>query len=432
MVTLSRRARSSSSVTRRSHHKSRNGCVQCKSRHIKCDENHPSCVNCSTIDRKCSFSDQPRVPRIEVSTPTESPSLSRGPTPATTASPYSAASSPASLGAVIRAAISEEAGGGSGGFQTEDLPSDGYDLAHLGLLHHLETEMLKHDDAALFLPNREYQTASVDTLIRTAMSEMYLMDELLALSALHLSTLAPDAAEKQRCCHQAAQLQTRALTRFNMARPAVNEDNCTAMFLFAGLLGLHTLFDATSFHSDFSQFLDKLIHFLSLHRGVRAVTRQSWHIISKTEIRHIVDPMSDVDAMDPSLVEPAATECDVLMDHLVASSDSLGSMAFNACREAVQWLQWVTKQRRTLRRPLQTHVTLAWPVLIPFDFLQMLRQRRPEALVILAHWAVFLHYDREFWVFSDSGRVLIESTSKYLGSYWDDWMAWPNEVLEAT
>jgi hypothetical protein len=74
---------------------------------------------------------------------------------------------------------------------------------------------------------------------------------------------------------------------------------------------------------------------------------------------------------------------------------------------------------------------MAWPVLISFEFLQMLRQRRPEALVILAHWAVFLHYHRDFWVFGDSGRFLLESTRKYLGTYWDDWMAWPMEVLEA-
>lgn len=399
---------------------------------MKCDELRPVCVNCSTTDRQCSFRDQPQLPRIELSTPTESTSSPPPPIPATAASVYSAPSSPASLGALIQAVVPGAAGDGSPASETEGLPLDGYDLGHLGLLHHLETQMLKYGDAPLFLPPGVDQTALADTLFKSAISEPYLMDELLALSALHLSTLTSDAAEKQRCHHQAAELQTRALTRFNTARPAVGEENCTAMFMFSGFLGLHTLFDTTSLHGDFTQFLDKFIQFLSLHHGIRTITRKSWHVISQTEVRYIVGPISDVDAMDPQLVGPAATECDSLMAHLTGSSDSLGSTAFNACREAVQWLQWIVKQRRNLSKPLQTHVALAWPALISFEYLQMLRQRRPEALVILAHWAVFLHYDREFWMFGDSGRVLMESTSKYLGSYWDDWMAWPKSVLEAT
>lgn len=40
---------------RRSHAKSRRGCVNCKSRHIKCDEGGPPCERCKTRGTTCEY-----------------------------------------------------------------------------------------------------------------------------------------------------------------------------------------------------------------------------------------------------------------------------------------------------------------------------------------------------------------------------------------
>jgi hypothetical protein len=67
--------------TRKTHHKSRNGCNQCKKRHVKvnnksslrlfeiladlvdqCDEVQPSCSNCVKRDAPCSFSTNEQSP----------------------------------------------------------------------------------------------------------------------------------------------------------------------------------------------------------------------------------------------------------------------------------------------------------------------------------------------------------------------------------
>ncbi|KAL6831901.1 hypothetical protein V8C40DRAFT_285340 [Trichoderma camerunense] len=217
--------------------------------------------------------------------------------------------------------------------------------------------------------------------------------------------------------HQAAQLQTRGLGHFNAVQPRVSDENCTAMFLFSSFLGLHTLFDTTIYQRDFTEFLDKFIQFIALHRGIRTVTRQSRHIINETEVKHIIDPISALGQLDPQLTVSCG-ECDGLLAHLAASIESLGPASFNPCCEAVKLLQWVIGRRRGLPDELHPHITMAWPVLVSFDYLQMLKQRRPEALVVLAHWAVLLYRDREFWVFGDTGRFMIESASKYLGTYW--------------
>ncbi|RYP46286.1 hypothetical protein DL768_007478 [Monosporascus sp. mg162] len=41
---------------RRAHAKSREGCEQCKERHVKCNEVHPRCLNCARQRIACSFS----------------------------------------------------------------------------------------------------------------------------------------------------------------------------------------------------------------------------------------------------------------------------------------------------------------------------------------------------------------------------------------
>ncbi|KAK6504532.1 hypothetical protein TWF481_006473 [Arthrobotrys musiformis] len=416
-----------SSSTRRSHRKSRNGCLQCKQRHMKCDEHRPICVNCSTSGRLCVFS-RPALHVVQ-DRAGHGPSSDSRPSSATAASPASIGSSPRSLGAVIGSTrldpsshIPES--------QAESLPPQLYDLTHLELLHHLETQILRHEAHSLF-PDDIDPSCLVDEVIQSAMSAPYLMDELLAFSALHLSVVTPDPSKKKDYHHRASQLQTRALTIFNTERPVVSEKNCMEMLLFSGTLGLHALFDTATFHQDFTEFLEMFIQFLSLHRGICTVTRQTWDIISKSKLRNVVSCMTEVERQDPQFAE-SPTECDTLLAKIEAARNSFDLATFRACHEAVGWLQWVTRQRRCLKLPLRIHAVMAWPVLISFEYLQALRQRRPEALVILAHWAVFLHYHREFWVFGDSGRVLIESTTKYLGSYWEDWMAWPNLAIEGS
>ncbi|KAH8672246.1 hypothetical protein BGZ61DRAFT_497445 [Ilyonectria robusta] len=41
---------------RKGHRKSREGCLQCKERHAKCNEVHPQCLQCERADISCSFS----------------------------------------------------------------------------------------------------------------------------------------------------------------------------------------------------------------------------------------------------------------------------------------------------------------------------------------------------------------------------------------
>ncbi|XDG07065.1 hypothetical protein ABKA04_006680 [Annulohypoxylon sp. FPYF3050] len=396
---------------RQSHVKSRNGCRECKKRHVKCDEKRPSCGGCLAANRRCPFLDL-HLARL----PPSWTALSPAETPPESYSSASPGNS--SLGECTSVtepaanAVANAAAESVASLRSERHPSPCFDMRHLVLLHHLESLCMT---ASISMPNisaDDFKRCS-EAIFKSAVSASYLMHELLAFSALHLSTLQSDAAEKAEYLQQAAELQTRALALFNAVKPSVRNENCLALFIFTSAIGMHTLFDAVASLADSTGFLDKITRYLKLHRGVGAITYQSWHTLRYSEIRYIIDAIEAGDELYHQNLGNADNECDKLMSLV----------------QATQALHWVFGMRRNISEPYLTHITLSWPIRISSEFVELVEQRQPIALIILAHWAVLLHIDRDFWVFGDAGRRIIASLLTHLGSYWDEWLDLPRSIL---
>jgi hypothetical protein len=245
----------------------------------------------------------------------------------------------------------------------------------------------------------------------------------LALSALHLSTLYPD--EKEFYQNQAAGLQTQALSIFNSSQPTVDPSNCASMLLFSSFISMHVFFNAATSAGHHSEFLDKFITYLHVHRGVRIIMSGSWHLILQSEIASIIP---DIPETEPQSSE---RECDIL-GKLFDSTD-LNQASIDTCRSAIDHLQWVYDLDRA-KPDLKTgvHMVFAWPVLVSAEYTNLLSKRNPEALIILAYYAVLLHLRRGVWIVGDTGRALIQSISTLLGTYWEPWLAWPNSTIATT
>ncbi|KAK3934434.1 hypothetical protein QBC46DRAFT_462621 [Diplogelasinospora grovesii] len=390
---------------RRAHRKSRYGCRECKQRHIKCDESRPCCVNCSTLGRRCSY--------LTTAVSTSKPPLGRHPPGSSPESaPSSSLPSPRSeAGPVISLSPQQQ------------LTGQVFSLQHLELLHHFETDMAEAMAVGEPLVNSDFLKVTV----RQAFSTPYLLDQLLALSAAHMSVLRPDRQQFYR--DQATQLQTRALGSFNAVRAEVSDDNCLGMFLFSTFLGHHAIFEIHSSRGDLQTLLDKFVVCLGLHRGIRAIAGQAWPMIQAQ-----IQPLTSAGfGIDPAVFSgdngTVVNECAGLMELLSAAE--LSSSSIQACRQAAKALQSALHIQRTpgASPSRRVNAALAWPVLVPVDFVNLLDQRCPEALVILAFYAVLLHNARDYWAFGDTGEILLRSITDHLGPYWAKWLAWPNEVL---
>jgi hypothetical protein len=287
-------------------------------------------------------------------------------------------------------------------------------MLHIQILHHFTTETAK----TLFL-DQDTQISEAVTM-KAALSAPYLMHEILALSALHLSVLRP--AKQEFYHHHASGLQTRAFTIFNDFHLEVDGENCIPIALSLSLSAMHALCDVVSGpNNDYSNFLNRFIYSLDLHRGIRTITSHSWRLLRQSELQEDVA----VGGEKHNTKDMIGNECDE--PRALLSSADLGSASMKACEAAIEYLQGTFDRERMSNGRDNTFAS--WPVLVPTEYIDLVLKRSPEALVILAHYTVVLYAHRAHWFIGDGAKYLIDAISRRLGSYWDKWMAWPNSVL---
>ncbi|KAI0545943.1 hypothetical protein F4679DRAFT_559318 [Xylaria curta] len=411
-------------MQRRSAKKSRHGCKECKRRHVKCDESRPSCANCKVRHLPCSFlSNLPIIPppRSTAATTAPSPNASEShPSEAGDAVPYTATviSPPGSnlanplshsgLAFTINSLISTD--------QT-------FKLYHLELLHNFRTDVLG---------NNIQDPAAVDGYMAMAVGEAardapYLMDQLLAISAANMSTKRPH--QRRFYQDEATHLQTRGLALFNAAQAAA--DNTLAGFIFSTLLSQQVLFDALSTRTDFPTFLDKLVTSFHICGGVRIMTGKSWPYIM-AQYRNqtgISLPAEFIVGRGPeTILTMKLSRLETFF-----ANENLSSSVLNPCNTALRLLRDISyaPPDRPRFSAVRTTRVLQWAVQVPLDFITLLEQRQPESLILIAYYALLIHDTRDYWAYSDAGAFIIRSITKFLGKYWAEWLAWPNEVLDS-
>lgn len=110
---------------------------------------------------------------------------------------------------------------------------------------------------------------------------------------------------------------------------------------------------------------------------------------------------------------------------------SLGSASADAYRKTISMLQQAFSIHHKLRQGgRRFDAALMFCVTLNEEYIDLLSQRQPEALVILAFYAVLLHWNRDAWVLGDGGEYLIKAIAAHLGAHWASWLHWPVLVLE--
>lgn len=280
--------------SRRSHRKSRNGCVECKRRHIRCDEGRPACTNCTIAERTCSFPLPPTPSHVSAS----SHASAAAPYPTATTAPYpvtntatslevpghhalpraphhSPARSSSSFGSRETddyfprppAAAQASAYPGSASYQ-QSLPSFNESFAdaapavrtgsssgqstvttstapapapptpapaHLGSVFTPQHLVLMHHLEAGDVLGRDASAPTLDVAVRRVADCPYLIDQALSLTALHLAhRSAPDTPAAASFAHQAAELQARGLSYFAREAEYLSASSSTAAAAVVG------------------------------------------------------------------------------------------------------------------------------------------------------------------------------------------------------
>ncbi|GAW17782.1 hypothetical protein ANO14919_072490 [Xylariales sp. No.14919] len=298
-------------------------------------------------------------------------------------------------------------------------------LHHLELLYNFKTGVLGDS-----VYNAEAAEGYMGMTVREAVQAPYLMDQVLALSAANMSVKRPHQRRFYR--EEATHLQTRALVLFNAAQTSeVTDNNALAGFVYSTLLSQQVLFDALLVRTDFPALLDRLAAAFRICGGVRIMCGKSWPFIM-TQYREQVGINLPDEFISGSGPETVFSMELTRLETLLANAN-LDPSILNPCNTALSYLRDLSHAPEHHRfSAFRSTRLVQWAVLVPSDFIKLLEERRPEALVIIAYYALLIHDTKDYyWLSGDAGAFIIRSITKFLGNYWAEWLAWPNEVLDS-
>jgi hypothetical protein len=308
-----------------------------------------------------------------------------------------------------------------GSFGLSDLASEPVNMMHMELCRQFlwESDVLALGFGEAAAGQRRY-------MLFVGMTSPFLMNEILAIAARQLAAQGPPE-RRELYRQQASILQTHALNLFTAPGPQIpNRQNAEAIFLFSSFLGIHLLSETLEHRDgDLDVFLTRFLKYGQLHRGVKSVAQQCWaHLDKDSEIFSII-------AGGTALIRARGkgSECRDLKSLILDASD-LPFATAQACYSAVGKLQWALDEPEP--GDLKGHrekISFTWPLLVDDEYIDMLEQRQPIGLVILAYYGAVLHRFHSVWVVGDAGKFLVRLVTEYLGSEWAQHLQWPNSYV---
>lgn len=258
-----------------------------------------------------------------------------------------------------------------------------------------------------------------------AFSHPFLLHSMLAFAASRMSVQVEDLQEKERYRLLSTSLQSKALAGFKGALPDLHGRNCVAYVLFSHTIGMLSFCETFASRGDSAgAFLENLMQTINLLRGVRSVLSPWWKDFQESELGPIVRAAS-VQLETASCDGPEASE----LNRLFREAD-IGQTSRQIYSDAVKRLQKDINAHPCVANPEDAISSVfSWLITAPQEFTYLLEERRPEALVVLAFFAIILHRHRSSPLIADSGRYLFRLIDEYLGSRWYAWLALPRKEI---
>ncbi|KAJ5096326.1 hypothetical protein NUU61_005682 [Penicillium alfredii] len=417
---------------RRPHRKSRHGCVECKRRRVKvcigathilhrlaptnsdfpqCDEVRPTCSNCAKRHAECEYGSSTSL--LWANDEPGRSSLASGSDSGPHSSPVLGSPNTDSLGILGRL---------SGDNAASTLPSPALNL------HDLEL-MMQWCNATYHTLSRNELTDPIwrNIVPDEALSHSFLMHGILALSALHLARTGPEPSRRAGYLNRAVAHQNQALALFRELLGDITDANAKAMFAFASIVVVYTFgFPHTPDAQDAWTCVDDLYQVLILTRGIQQVIRSPADCLRDSQFA----PILQVEEVHAFLSEDAT----VTIKRLHEANENYGAHHSTHDREVYQetinnfaeMLSWVQGG--------MTASTVAgrWAIRLPQRFLELLRQREPLALVMLAHYGVLLRYLKHRWCFDEWCVRVAKAVWAILDRRWRPLVDWAmREILGA-
>lgn len=296
-------------------------------------------------------------------------------------------------------------------------------VEELELLHHYTTE------TCFTLSDRpESQRLWQKAVPQEAFSNQFLMRGILAISALHLSSVRPGKGEYFNII--AEKHQNLALGSFRNAISSISRENCNAFFALSSLVVVYAF---ASLHPSRGIATAGTEHIfpesLSLIRGVNSILQTVWPWILAGSLGGLVEDRLEARSCSEL---PEVMEIQLGQLYSLCGETSLDPDWEDALKHAIAELRSCYAKFYSKRASrCEVSIAFVWPVVLRPTFVASLQALKPEALVVLAFYCVVLHHLDEYWWMEGRGRYILNTICLSLDKEWLDWVRWPRAVVES-
>ena len=420
----------------------------------QCNEESP-CANCVRHSVPCSLAGGPNVQRDDAKAKPRSPATSIS-SHSTRTSSHDATAAYTSATARASSISSTRSPPDSNEYSPIHVLTGSIDrnVALTNQAWMLDLELMHHFTAF----NSEIMTEHFDIMEtmwqhempRIAFNSQYVMHGLLGFSALHLATIQPKRALLLRA--SATNHLDQALVFYRQERGPATAETANARFTFTWLVAMFAFAIPSSVAP-----IDAVIELFSLVRGIEVVLQESliWIIQGPfapiltrafVENRGLSDDGSALSmafAFQASTSHSTGAECvpgdglglpegmDFGLNHLdfMIGMHSMIPDERRTCMLVLAELKALYAQMLSSQASCGMSMIMCFPKQDPTHFSLLLKQRHPQALVILAYYTVLLDLlDSRWWVNGWGSRVLRDIVCS-LGDEWKSWIEWPVQTV---
>ncbi|KPM43904.1 hypothetical protein AK830_g2586 [Neonectria ditissima] len=377
--------------TKRPHKKSRAGCLSCKKRKVKCDEARPTCRSCSLRKTRCEYPSPPPTTDFwlsSTSTPTASPA------PSVASDSSSSSSDSAGLSLVIQEPL------------FRPTATDDVDMKLLWFYTTATSESFSVEPGRRDLKKDVMQT----TIVQYAFENPFLMNSLFALASLHLQNL------NQGVPRRALTYRAQSFEGYRRAIEQAKPETFPALLVNSLLL---TALSSQNFREDNANDL-YILDWMIIWRGIRLM----FQMTSITSIMSLgIGPLFDRPEIDADAASAAIPNQLISMVSLIRpeEDDYLDVPVY------YETLKYLGSLYDNIQNPMDEAMTLriiTWFTILPSKFIELARAKQPRALVIIAHYAVFIKMIRSVWWVVGVGNRSIKDICKHLGPPWHQFLTW--------
>ncbi|KAJ5278889.1 hypothetical protein N7478_004261 [Penicillium angulare] len=269
----------------------------------------------------------------------------------------------------------------------------------------------------LLARNEETRKVWEMLVLQEGLKEPFLMHGILALSALHLAYLRQDGRRVMWLDLAIAHKNT-ALSMFTAQLQNIALSNAKAMMAFASLAFAFSLASVLNVDSEEDgPSLSSLTDVFYLARGVQAVMVTKEGFLRESNFAPLLSifrpevtiPMDTLGALDQ-------------LEHLLIQCSQAGGLGSPSYIREIESMRGLLPF--TYDKPTSMTMAGGWAIRLTQDYFEDLQSQKPLALVVLAHYCVFLHMARENWCISSWGRRVFLDIRDHLDPVWHPHIQW--------